>query len=88
MIKKGELKKIKFNRRYRPIDNSHATCLNDGTNHYLAGTSWTPHTEVEIMLGPYVKKMDCRYFKELEFVIVRDNVGNLHEIMYHKHGEI
>lgn len=77
--------KTRVGELYTPIDNSWAYCLNDGYNHYLAGTS-IPHREpqtVTIVKGPYyVKKKWMGIDYNFKFVTVKCDKGLLHEILY------
>jgi hypothetical protein len=92
MIHKDPIKKIHMsNRKYRPVDNSHARCITKPKKEsYLAGTFNTDHEEVEIVFGPYTRNFEeeGRYFNEIQMVIVKDKDGDLHDIMYYEHGLI
>jgi hypothetical protein len=84
MVNKGGINKVRLGRvMYRPIDNSWARCLNNKSTYYLAGTSVTPSQVVEVLLGPYLKDVGISG-RSLDFIIVKDRHGLLHEILYNE----
>ncbi|MFN7656189.1 MAG: hypothetical protein ACK5OW_00200 [bacterium] len=80
--------KTKVGELYKPIDNSWAYCLDDGYNHFLAGTGFPndePPQTVIIVKGPYYlkKKWIGDVIYDLKFVTVKCQKGLLHEVLYH-----
>ena len=78
--------KTKVGEYYTPLDNSWAYCLQDNSNHYLAGTLMGKQAQTTtIVKGPYYlrKKWIGDNIISLKFVTVRCEKGLLHETLYH-----
>ncbi len=73
---------------YTVLDNSYQECINDGTNHYLAGTSYEhpkPFSdEVEIIVPRFMRKFIYEGAeKERPFIIGKCKKGLFHLILHY-----
>lgn len=95
MIKKNPIKKPKFlskyiGKEYTPIDNSYASCFQDGKNYSLAGVCGVPAETVTLISEPYISEAEDDFFdrispgwnKEFWFINVKCKRGLTHKILW------
>lgn len=84
---KSESEKSIIGKQYFPVDNSYAVCLNDGENHYLAGTFNEKPTLITIISEPFLMKPKGRKLTgDLFFILVKTDNDNIHSVIFNEKG--